>query len=79
MFHVAAAGPDGKGLAGCSDEQLMGIISAARRMEPRTAWMLMAAIAEYAARHSGSRQADEFAADELAYELHLDLALAQIT
>ena len=64
-------GPDGSGLAGCSDDQLMGIISAARRMESRAAWTLMAAIAEYAARHTGSRPADEFAADELAYELHL--------
>jgi len=27
------AGPDGAGLAGCSDDQLMGIISAARRLE----------------------------------------------
>src|SRR5712672_304983 len=30
-------GPDGAGLAGCSDDQLLGIISAARRMESRTA------------------------------------------
>jgi len=64
-------GEDGTGLAGCSDDQLMGIISAARRMESRTAWTLMAAMSEYAARHSGSRPADEFAAVELAFELHL--------
>ena len=39
------AGPDGGGLAGCSDDQLMGIISAARRIEARTAWTLLAATA----------------------------------
>jgi Domain of unknown function (DUF222) len=49
----------------------MGIISAARRMEARAAWTLMAAVAEYAARHAGARPADEFAPVELAYELHL--------
>jgi hypothetical protein len=48
-------GQDGTGLAGCSDDQLMGIISAARRIESRTAWTLMAAIAEFAARHDGSK------------------------
>jgi hypothetical protein len=64
-------GQDGTGLAGCSDDQLMGIISAARRIESRTAWTLMAAIAEFAARHDGSKLADEFAPVELADELHL--------
>ena len=54
-------GADGKGLAGCSDDQLMGIISAARRMKARAAWTEMAAVARYAARHCGSRPADEFA------------------
>src|SRR5580700_5176877 len=29
------AGPDGAGLAGCSDDQLLGIISAARRQQSR--------------------------------------------
>jgi Domain of unknown function (DUF222) len=65
------AGPDSAGLAGCSDDQLMGIISAARRNEARDAWIQLAAMGEYAARHSGSRSADEFAPDELAFELHL--------
>jgi hypothetical protein len=64
-------GPDGQGLAGCSDDQLMGIISAGRRMEARAAWTVTAAVAEYAARHAGSRPADEFAPVELAFELHL--------
>ncbi len=67
----AVAGQDGGGLAGCSDDQLMGIISAARRMESRTAWTLLAATAEFAARHHGTRPDDAFAADELADELHL--------
>jgi hypothetical protein len=65
------AGPDGQGLAGCSDDQLMGIISAARRQQARDEWTSMAAIAEYATRHAGSRPADEFAPVELGYELHL--------
>jgi hypothetical protein len=64
-------GEDGAGLAGCSDEQLMGIISAGRRIASRAAWTEMAAMAEFAARHSGSRSADEFAPEELAFELHL--------
>ena len=64
-------GEDGAGLGGCSDDQLMGIISAARRMAARAEWTSMAAIAEYAARHTGSRPTDEFAAEELAFELHL--------
>jgi hypothetical protein len=58
-------GQDGTGLAGCSDDQLMGIISAARRIESRTAWTLMAAIAEFAARHDGSKLDDEFALQHL--------------
>jgi hypothetical protein len=64
-------GEDGTGLAGCSDDQLMGIVSAARRMQSRSAWTELAAMAVYAARHDGSRSADEFAPDELAFELHL--------
>ena len=64
-------GPDGAGLGGCSDDQLVGIISAARRMESRAAWTQMAAVKEFAARHAGSRPGDEFAPEELAFELHL--------
>ena len=63
-------GEDGSGLAGCSDDQLMGIISAARRLESRSAWTVMAAIAEFA-RRSGTGLDGEFAADELALELHM--------
>ena len=64
-------GQDGAGLGGCSDDQLMGIISAARRMESRAAWTQMAAMKEFATRHAGSRPADDFAPEELAFELHL--------
>ncbi len=71
----AVTGEDGRGLAGCSDDQLVGIISAARRMEARNAWTQMAAMREFASRRRavrgpGGSQA-EFAADELADELHL--------
>jgi Domain of unknown function (DUF222) len=63
-------GEDGAGLSGCSDDQLLGIISAARRLESRTAWTLMAAIGEFA-RRAGAGPEGEFAADELACELHM--------
>src|SRR5579859_2908926 len=64
------AGPEGSGLAGCSDDQLLGIISAARRLESRVAWTVMAAVGEYA-RRAGTGVEGEFAADELASELHM--------
>ena len=64
-------GQDGAGLGGCSDDQLVGILSGARRMESYSAWLQMAAMREFAARHRGSRPEDEFAAGELAGELHL--------
>ena len=67
----AVTGEDAKGLNGCSDDQLMGIISAARRMEARASWTLTAAIAQYAGRHCGGKPLDAFAADELAFALHL--------
>ena len=63
-------GEDGSGLAGCSDDQLMGIISAARRQQSRDEWTVMAAIGEFAGR-AGAGVEGEFAADELAAELHM--------
>ena len=69
VVHTVA-GPDGSGLAGCSDDQLMGIISAARRQQSRDEWTVMAAIAEFA-RRAGAGVEGEFAADELASELHM--------
>src|SRR5580658_8302062 len=70
VVHTVAA-RDGAGLAGCSDDQLAGILSAGKRMESWAAWIQMAAMREFAARYPGSRPEDEFAADELACELHL--------
>ncbi len=61
-----------------SDDQLVGIIAAAGRLESRIAWMQMAALREFARRRPADRasrdragQVCEFAADELAGELHL--------
>ena len=69
VVHTVA-GEDGSGLAGCSDDQLMGIISAARRQQSRDEWTVMAAIGEFA-RRAGPGVEGEFAADELAAELHM--------
>ena len=65
----------GFGLAGCSDDQLLGIISGARRQECRNAWILLTAIKEFA-RRAGTGLEGEFAADELASELHMSQASA---
>src|SRR5580704_7472435 len=67
----AVTGEDGSGLPGCSDDQLMGIISAAVRQQSRSAWTVLAAMREFAARHAAGTPEDAFAADELAAELHL--------
>ena len=69
----ALAGQDGEGLAALSDDQLVGIIAAAGRLESRIAWTQLAALREFAARRSANDTAAraEFAADELADELHL--------
>ncbi len=74
----AVTGEGGSGLAGLGDDQLIGIVSAARRMESRAAWTLMSALAELARRRPAEEPADsgqygfsDFAADEVAAELHL--------
>src|SRR5215470_1431286 len=69
----AVAGEDGAGLRALSDDQLIGVISAASRLEARATWTQLAATAEFAARHParGARPGagvNEFAADELAAE-----------
>ena len=71
-------GEDGVGLAALSDDQLVGVICAARRMESRSAWTQLAAMDEFARRHPARDRAgrdiagvSEFAADELAAEFHL--------
>src|SRR5215469_7714004 len=58
----ALAGEDGHGLAGLSDDQLIGFLSGTRRMESQMAWAKMAALAEFASR----RRRQNFAADEVA-------------
>jgi len=50
----AVAGEGGSGLGALADDQLIGIISAARRMESRAAWTLLAALAELARRRPAS-------------------------
>jgi hypothetical protein len=79
----AVAGAGGPGLASLADDQLIGIISAVRRTESRTAWMLMAALAELARRRPAVEPADsgqygfsDFAPDEVASELRLSVQSA---
>jgi hypothetical protein len=67
-------GEDGTGLAGCSDDQLMGIISAARRQQARDEWIVLAAVGEFA-RRAGTGVEGEFAADELGPRAAHDPAL----
>src|SRR5579862_5261849 len=80
----AVLGEGGSGLAALADDQLIGLISAARRMESRAAWTLMAALAELARRRPASGDPDdtgrygfsEFAPDEVAFELRLSVQSA---
>src|SRR5579863_823562 len=75
----AVVGEGGSGLAALGDDQLIGIISAARRMESRAVWTLLAALAELARRRPASGDPDDtgrygfsdFAPDEVAAELRL--------
>ena len=67
----AVTGPDGPGVATLTDDQLIGVIAAVRRLESRVAWYALTAVAEFAARWGGEVAGAEFAADQLACELHL--------
>jgi hypothetical protein len=67
MILDTAAGPDGEGLAALSDDQLVGFLSGARRMESRLAWAKMAALGEFASRP----RRQDFAADEIAAAFRL--------
>jgi hypothetical protein len=58
----AVAGENGAGLAGLSDDQLIGFLSGSRRMASRLEWARMAALAEFA----GRPRRHDFAADEVA-------------
>ena len=79
----AAAGEDGTGLAGLSDDQLIGFLSGARRMESLAAWTQMAALTELAGRRPATGDlagVSEFAADEVAsvFRLTWQAAAGQI-
>ena len=67
----AVTGPDGTGVATLSDDQLIGVIAAVRRLESRVAWYALKAVGEFAARWGDEVAGAEFAADQLACELHL--------
>ena len=70
----AVAGEDGMGLSQLSDDQLIGFLSGARRMESLAAWTQMAALTELAARHPATGDpagVSEFAADEVASAFRL--------
>ena len=67
MVLGAVAGDDGEGLAGLSDDQLIGFLSGTRRMESRMEWAKMAALAELASRP----RRQDFAADEVAAAFNL--------
>jgi hypothetical protein len=62
MVLGVVAGENGQGLAGLSDDQLIGFLSGTRRMESQMAWARMAALAEFASRP----RRQDFAADEIA-------------
>ena len=83
----AVMGEDGSGLAGLADDQLIGVLSGARRMEARASWAQLAAMRELARRRPAREPGDagragfsDFAADELMGEFHLswEAATAQI-
>jgi hypothetical protein len=67
MVLDTVAGPDGTGLAGVSDDQLIGFLSGTRRMAARLEWARMAALAEFASRP----RRQDFAADEVAAAFRL--------
>jgi uncharacterized protein DUF222 len=67
MVLGAVAGENGEGLAGLSDDQLIGFLSGVRRMESQMAWAKMAALAEFASRP----RRQDFAADEVASAFNL--------
>jgi hypothetical protein len=79
---VCAATRDPETLAGLADDDLIGVILGARRMESKAAWAGMAAMREFATRRQAMADApsstgkartevSEFAADEVAMALNL--------
>jgi hypothetical protein len=66
---VHAAPRDEKALAALSEDELVGVISAVRRIESRAAWAAMSAMRELAGRRRPGRDQVPAAADELALAL----------
>jgi hypothetical protein len=64
-------GRDAPGVKGLSDDQLIGFISAARRMESWSTWLSLTTVHEFTRRAKDRGSRGQFAADELADELHL--------
>ena len=64
-------GQRGSGMAGLSDDQLVGFIAAAKKQQSWSAWLTMSATCEFARRAAARGPRGQFAADELADELHL--------
>jgi hypothetical protein len=68
---AATAGGDGAGLAGLADDQLLDVIAGGRRMSSWSAWIELAAMAEYGSRHpAGKGEPGPFsrgAADEIGF------------
>jgi Domain of unknown function (DUF222) len=52
---AATAGGDGAGLGGLSDDQLIEVIAGGRRMSSWSAWIELAAMAEYGTRHPAGK------------------------
>ena len=79
----AAVGCDGAALASLPDDELLRVISAARRMESRAVWTHLAAVREFAARRTAAPGSAsrcgfrEFAAEELAWDLNLTAQAAE--
>jgi Domain of unknown function (DUF222) len=66
---VHGATRDKETLAGLTEDELVGVISAVRRLESRAAWTSMTAMRELAARRPAGQNQAGAAADELALEL----------
>ena len=80
----AITGQDGSGLAALADDQLIGLLSGARRIEANAAWAQLAALAELARRRpptgepmdTGRDGFSDYAPDEVADELRLSVQSA---
>ena len=75
----AAAGQDGADLAGLSEDELVGVVAAVRRLESRLAWTSMTTMREFSARRPAGKDRVTYGrtgfsasvADQLAFEFSL--------